>query len=90
MAGTVQRIEGRDVIVSLGRGEAVMPLQEQVAAEKYRVGQQLKFMISKLDQERRGPEVIVSRSSVDLLRGLFEIEEPEIKTGEIEIKNIDR
>ena len=90
MAGTVQRIEGRDVIVSLGRGEAVMPLQEQVAAEKYRVGQQLKFMISKLDQERRGPEVIVSRSSVDMLRGLFEIEVPEINTGVIEIKNIVR
>ena len=90
MAGTVQRIEGRDVIVSLGRGEAVMPLQEQVSAEKYRVGQQLKFFISKLDQERRGPEVIVSRSNVDLLRGLFEIEVPEINTGVIEIKNIVR
>jgi len=90
MAGTVQRIEGRDVVVSLGRGEAVMPLQEQVAAEKYRVGQQLKFIISKLDQERRGPEVVVSRSSVDLLQGLFEIEVPEINTGVIEIKNIVR
>ena len=90
MAGTVQRIEGRDVIVSLGRGEAVMPLQEQVSAEKYRVGQQLKFIISKLDQERRGPEVIVSRSNVDLLRGLFEIEVPEINSGVIEIKNIVR
>ena len=90
MAGTVQRIEGRDVIVSLGRGEAVMPLQEQVSAEKYRVGQQLKFFISKLDQERRGPEVIVSRSNVDLLRGLFEIEVPEINSGVIEIKNIVR
>jgi N utilization substance protein A len=90
MAGTVQRLEGRDVIVSLGRGEAVMPLQEQVSAEKYRVGQQLKFIISKLDPDRRGPEVIVSRSNLDLLQGLFEIEVPEINTGVIEIKNIVR
>ena len=90
MTGTVQRLEGRDVIVSLGRGESVMPIQEQVSAEKYRVGQQLKFVILKLDQERRGPEVIVSRSNVDLLRGLFEIEVPEVSSGIIEIKEIVR
>ena len=90
MTGTIQRIEGRDVIVSLGRGEALMPIQEQVSAEKYRVGQQLKFMISKLDQDRRGPEVIVSRANVDLLKGLFEIEVPEISSGVILIKHIVR
>jgi len=90
MSGTVTRIEGRDVIVSLGRGEAVMPPQEQVNSEKYRVGQQLKFIIQKLDQERRGHEIIVSRSNVDLLRELFVLEVPEISSGIIEIKNIVR
>ena len=90
MSGTVSRIEGRDVIVSLGRGEAVMPPQEQVNSEKYRVGQQLKFIIQKLDQERRGHEIVVSRSNVDLLRELFVLEVPEISSGIIEIKNIVR
>ncbi|MDC0960717.1 transcription termination factor NusA [Dehalococcoidia bacterium] len=90
MTGTVQRIEGRDVIVSLGRGEALMPIQEQVSAEKYRVGQQLKFIIAKLDQDRRGPEVIVSRANVDLLKGLFELEVPEISSGVILIKHMVR
>lgn len=90
MSGTITRIEGRDVIVSLGRGEAVMPPQEQVNSEKYRVGQQLKFIIQKLDQERRGHEIVVSRSNVDLLRELFVLEVPEISSGVIEIKNIVR
>ena len=90
MSGTVSRIEGRDVIVSLGRGEAVMPPQEQVNSEKYRVGQQLKFIIQKLDQERRGHEIVVSRSNIDLLRELFVLEVPEISSGIIEIKNIVR
>ena len=90
MSGTISRIEGRDVIVSLGRGEAVMPPQEQVSSEKYRVGQQLKFIILKLDQERRGHEIVVSRSNVDLLRELFVLEVPEINNGIIEIKNIVR
>lgn len=90
MTGSVSRIEGRDVIVSLGRGEAVMPPQEQVSSEKYRVGQQLKFIILKLDQERRGHEIVVSRSNVDLLKELFVLEVPEISSGIIEIKNIVR
>lgn len=90
MTGSVTRIEGRDVIVSLGRGEAVMPPQEQVSSEKYRVGQQLKFIILKLDQERRGHEIVVSRSNVDLLRELFVLEVPEISSGIIDIKNIVR
>ena len=90
MSGTITRIEGRDVIVSLGRGEAVMPPQEQVNSEKYRVGQQLKFIIQKLDQERRGHEIVVSRSNLDLLRELFVLEVPEISSGIIEIKNIVR
>ena len=90
MSGTITRIEGRDVIVSLGRGEAVMPPQEQVNSEKYRVGQQLKFIIQKLDQERRGHEIVVSRSNLDLLRELFVLEVPEISSGVIEIKNIVR
>ena len=90
MSGTISRIEGRDVIVSLGRGEAVMPPQEQVNSEKYRIGQQLKFIILKLDQERRGHEIVVSRSNVDLLKELFVLEVPEINSGIIEIKNIVR
>ena len=67
-----------------------MPPQEQVNSEKYRVGQQLKFVIQKLDQERRGHEIVVSRSNVDLLRELFVLEVPEISSGIIEIKNIVR
>lgn len=88
--GTIQRMEGRDLIVDLGRTEAVLPEREQVPTERYRPNQKLKVYILEVARTAKGPQVIVSRSHRNLLRRLFEIEVPEIYNGIVEIKAIAR
>ena len=90
ITATVQRIEAREIIVDLGRTEAVIPEREQVSTERYRPGQKLKVYIAEVGRTARGPEIIVSRSHKNLLRRLFEIEVPEIYNGIVEIKAIAR
>ena len=90
ITATVQRIEAREIIIDLGRTEAVIPEREQVPTERYRPGQKLKVYIAEVGRTARGPEIIVSRSHKNLLRRLFEIEVPEIYNGIVEIKAIAR
>ncbi|MEK7777888.1 MAG: transcription termination factor NusA [Chloroflexota bacterium] len=90
VTGTIQRTEGRDTIVDLGKTEAVLPEREQVPTERYRPGQKVKVYIVEVDKNARGPQIIVSRSHRNLLRRLFEIEVPEISKGIVEIKAIAR
>lgn len=90
VSGVVQRLEGRAVIVDIGRAEAVLPPQEQVAAERYRTGQRMKIYILEVGKTPKGPQVVVSRTHKDLLRRLFELEVPEIFNGIVEIKSIAR
>jgi len=90
VSGVVQRLEGRAVIVDIGRAEAVLPPQEQVAAERYRTGQRMKVYILEVGKTPKGPQVVVSRTHKDMLRRLFELEVPEIFSGIVEIKAIAR
>ncbi|MCC7366394.1 MAG: transcription termination/antitermination protein NusA [Dehalococcoidia bacterium] len=91
IVGTVQRIEPRQAIIELSRGtEATLPSSEQVRNEHLRAGQRLKVIILKVERATKGPQVIVSRSHRSLLRRLFELEVPEIKSGTVEIKSIAR
>jgi N utilization substance protein A len=90
VTATIQRIEPHEVVVDLGRAEAVIPESEQVSTERYRPGQKLKVYISEVGRTSRGPEIIVSRAHKNLLRRLFEIEVPEIYNGIVEIKSIAR
>ncbi|MDO8751488.1 MAG: transcription termination factor NusA [Dehalococcoidia bacterium] len=90
VTGTIQRTEGRDTIVDLGKTEAVLPEREQVPTERYRPGQKVKVYIVEVDKNARGPQIMVSRSHRNLLRRLFEIEVPEISKGIVEIKAIAR
>ncbi len=88
---TVQRIEsGRQVIVELGRAEAVLPASEQSPYDRYRIGQRYKVLLKSIDQSARGPEIIVSRADKALVRRLFEMEVPEIYNGAVEIVGISR
>ena len=88
---TVQRIEsGRQVIVELGRAEAVLPVSEQSPYDRYRIGQRYKVLLKSIDQSARGPEIIVSRADKALVRRLFEMEVPEIYNGTVEIVGISR
>ena len=90
ITGLVQRIESRQIFIDLGRTEAILPAVEQVASERYRVGQRLKVSILEVVRTNRGPRVIVSRSHPDLPRRLFEMEVPEIFNGTVELKSIAR
>ena len=90
VTGIVQRRDDRNVIVDLGRVEAVMPLSEQVYREPYSYGDRLKVYILEARKTPRGPQVIVSRSHPALLKRLLELEVPEIHEGLVEIKGIAR
>ena len=90
ISGIVERIEPKQILIDLGRAEAVLPALEQMPNERYRVGQRLKVYLLEVVRTGKGPRVIVSRSHPDLLRRLFEIEVPEVFNGTVEIKSIAR
>jgi N utilization substance protein A len=88
--GVVQRADSRALIVELGKAEAVMPVREQVPNERYRPGQRLKVYLVDVNKDPRGPQLIVSRTNVNLVKRLFELEVPEIFSGAVEIMAIAR
>lgn len=88
--GVVQRYEGRNVIVDLGRAEALMPPGEQVAGERYRAGLRLKVLVVEVGKSAKGPQIVVSRAHKDLLRRLLELEVPEIHNGIVRIEAVAR
>jgi N utilization substance protein A len=90
VSGVVQRLEGRNVIVELGKTEAVLLPQEQARTEHYRAGQRIKVLLLEVSKASKGPQIIVSRTHKDLLKRLFELEVPEIFKGIVEIKSIAR
>lgn len=90
ISGMVQRKEGPNYVVDIGRTFGIMPPQEQVQSENYRLNQRLKVYVSEIKDGPRGQEIIVSRSHPNLLAALFELEVPEIASGAVEIKGISR
>ncbi len=90
VSGVVQRFEGKNVIIDLGKAEAVLPPPEQVKAEHYRPGQRLKLYLLEVFKSNKGPQVTVSRTHKNLLRRLFELEVPEIFKGTVELRAIAR
>ncbi len=83
--GIVQRIDRRDIIVNLGRTEAVLPVREQVPKENYRRGDRIRAYILDVLEEARGPQVILSRSHPQFLIDLFATEVPEISEDIVKI-----
>ena len=88
--GFVQRFEGGNIIVNLGRAEGVIPTDEQINRESFRRGERIRAYIYDVKRISKGPQIILSRTHPGLLRTLFEIEVPEISEGLIEIVNISR
>lgn len=86
----VQRVEGRNVVVNIGKIEAVLPPREQLSDEYYRVGNKLRVFVSDLREQGRVPQIIVSQSHPAMVREVFELEVPEIEDGIIELKSIAR
>jgi N utilization substance protein A len=90
VSGTVRRFERSDVIVDLGKFEAVMPARERVATEDYNIGDRIRAYVVAVENSNRGPEIIISRSHPNFVRRLFEVEVSEIADRTVEIKAIAR
>ncbi len=90
VSGTVRRFERSDVIVDLGKFEAVMPARERVQTEDYNVGDRIRAYVVAVENSVRGPEIIISRSHPNFVRRLFELEVSEIADRTVEIRGIAR
>ena len=90
VSGSVRRFEGRDVIVEIGRAEAVMPASERLPTEEYNPGDRIRGLILKVQSETGGPEIVISRATPDFVRRLFELEVAEIADRTVEIRGIAR
>jgi N utilization substance protein A len=88
--GIVRRFEKGSLIVDLGRAEAVLPAKEQVARESYRPGDRIRAYVLDVNKEAKGPQIILSRASIELLNKLFESEVPEIYEGIVTIESAAR
>ncbi len=88
--GIVQRVEGRNVFVDLGKSTGVLFPSEQVEGEHYRIGQHLKVYLVRVEEDTRGPGLLLSRTHPEMVRHLFSLEVPEIFTGTVQIKAIAR
>lgn len=90
MTGIVQRQDSRFIYVSLGKIEALLPINEQMPNESYKPHDRIKVFITKVEKTSKGPQIFVSRTHPGLLKRLFEIEVPEIFDGTVEIKSVAR
>ncbi|MDH4068140.1 MAG: transcription termination factor NusA, partial [Dehalococcoidia bacterium] len=90
VSGTIQFMEAKRIYVRLNRIEGMLPANEQVPNEHYYRGQRLKFYLLEMSQRDKEPQVIVSRSHPNLIRGLFELEIPEVHNGIVELKTLAR
>lgn len=88
--GIVQRVENRNVIVNIGKTDAIMPQKEQIPGEYYKPGTRIRVFVLNVKETTRLPQVIVSHAHAEIVRELFELEVPEIEDGIVEIKSISR
>ncbi len=89
-SGMVLRFDGPNIIVDIGRTQAVMPQAEQNPAERYHLNSRLTFYIEGIRETMRGNEIIVSRANKGLVEGLFKREVPEVAQGSVELRVIAR
>ena len=90
ITGMVRRFEKGDLLVDLGRAEAVLPSKEQMPREVYRPGDRIRAIITEIRMTTKGPQIILSRTHPSMLAKLFEAEVPEIAEGIVEINAIVR
>ncbi len=90
VSGIVRRFERQDVMIDLGKFEAVMPNRERVQTEDYAIGDRVRAYVVAVENTARGPEIVLSRSHPNFVRRLFETEVAEIADRTVEIKAIAR
>ena len=88
--GIIQRVENKNVIVNIGKTDAIMPFREQIPGEYYKSGTRIRVFVVNVKETNRMPQVIVSHAHPEIVRELFELEVPEIEDGIVEIKSIAR
>ncbi len=90
ITGRVHHRDRGDLIIELGKAEAILPKNQQIPHESFRIGDHLKAYILEVQRASRGPQIILSRTAPEFLRKLFELEVPEIHDGIVQIKNVVR
>ncbi|HIQ89053.1 TPA: transcription termination/antitermination protein NusA [Candidatus Galligastranaerophilus faecipullorum] len=90
ITGIIQRRDERNVIVNIGKTDAIMPSREQIPGEYYKPGNRIRVFVLDVKETSRLPQVIVSQAHPEIVRELFELEVPEIEDGIVEIKSIAR
>jgi len=90
VTGTVRRRERGDLIVDIGKAEAILPPRERVPGEDYAPGESIRCLLLKIEQTNRGPDIILSRSNINFVRRLFELEVTEIADGTVSIEAMAR
>lgn len=90
VTGLIQRIEGKNIFMEIGKTEAILSQTEQIQGEPYQSGKRMKVYIVEVKRVNKGPQIAVSRSHPGLLKKLFEESVPEIIEGLVEIKSIAR
>ena len=91
ITGIIQKVdERRNVIVNIGKIDAIMPRKEQIPGEYYKPGNRIRVFVLNVKETTRLPQVIVSHAHPEIVRELFELEVPEIEDGIVEIKSISR
>ena len=91
ITGIIQKVDDRrNVIVNIGKTDAIMPRKEQIPGEYYKPGNRIRVFVLNVKETTRLPQVIVSHAHAEIVRELFELEVPEIEDGIVEIKSISR
>ena len=90
ITGTVQRREGRIVLVDIGRTAGILRPEDQMMADRYRPGDRIQVYVREVSLGQRGAQILLSRTHDALVRRLFEVEIPEITEGAVEIKAVAR
>lgn len=90
VSGTVRRFERSDVVLDLGKFEALMPNKERVPTEEYQVGERIRCLVKSVQEGPHGPEIILTRADAKFILKLFALEVSEINDGTIEVKGIAR
>ncbi|MBI4099311.1 transcription termination/antitermination protein NusA [Candidatus Parcubacteria bacterium] len=86
VSGVVQRVDGRNVFLDIGKAVGILPASEQIPVERYHVGERLKVYVLAVEKETRGAGLVLSRAYPKLIEKLFEMEVPEVASGAVEIK----
>ncbi len=90
ISGTVRRFERSDVIVDLGKYEALLPNRERVPTEEYQIGERIRCYVKAVENGPHGPDIILSRADPQFVIRLFQLEVSEITDGTIEVKGVAR